>query len=207
VDDGFAPGSDPLAGLVMKQRQPKRRKTSRQSPKRLSPSARKKGMAPEEALLLVREAADQAAFKAEVKEEVELRDTTDATVVRAAAHKQMLSWIEVLEGLIVELPKQRRGIGHNLQPITQEEVEEATHAVAVLKAQPVAPKAPDEAKAAASTLKKIGERLGTYLDNFLLEASKSGGKEFGKQLARAPYWWALWHALKNIIQSVAGWLP
>jgi hypothetical protein len=32
-----------------------------------------------------------------------------------------------------------------------------------LKAQPVVPKAPDEAQAAALTLKNFGERLGAYL--------------------------------------------
>jgi hypothetical protein len=140
--------------------------------------------------LPLRDVADQAAFKGRVEQ-----------------HEEMLSWIGVFEALIVELPKQRRGIGHNLQPITEEEVEATTQAVAVLKAQPVAPKAPDEARAAGSTLQKIVGRLGTYLDTFLLEASKSGGKEVGKQLARAPYWLALWYTLKNIVQSVAGWLP
>src|SRR5262245_30109107 len=113
--------------------------------------------------------ADQASFKGEGG------FGADATVVRAAQHQQMLSWIEVLEALLVELPKQRRpGIGHNLQPITEGDVQETTQAISILKVQPVAPKAPDEAKAAASTLKKIGERLGTYLDTCLLEASKSG---------------------------------
>jgi hypothetical protein len=126
----------------------------------------------------------------------------DSTVVRAA-HAEMLSWIGVFERLIAELPKRRRGIGHNLQPITDEEVEATTQAVAVLKAQPVTPKAPDEARAAGSTLQKIGERLGTYLDACLLEASK----EVGKRLVQLPYWLAVWYTLKHIVQSVAGWLP
>jgi hypothetical protein len=66
---------------------------------------------------------------------------------------------------------------------------------------------PRKAKAAGSTLRKIGERLGTYLDTFLLEASKSGGKEAGKEdvrllLKRLPYWLALYFALMNIAASL-----
>jgi hypothetical protein len=202
----------------MKQRRPKPRKHFRQPRKRLPPAPPPRSMSTDtpprprqvskavldpvgtsDTPLPLRDAADQAAFKAEVKEEVELRDTTDATVTRAAAHKQMLSWIEVLEALIVELPKQRRGIGHNLQPITEVDVQSITKCVFILKHEP----APDDARAAASTLKKIGEKLGTYLDTCLLEASK----EVGKRLVQLPYWLALWYTLKNIVQSVAGWLP
>ena len=128
--------------------------------------------------------------------------SADATVINAAPHREMLSWIEVLEGLMIELPKQRRGIGDNLQPITEVEVQEIKHCIVILKAQPVAPTAPDAVKAAGSTLKKIGEKLGTYLDACLLEASK----ELGKKLV-SPHWWALWYALMKIVQSVGAWLP
>jgi hypothetical protein len=130
----------------------------------------------------------------------------DPTVVRAASHKAMLSWIEVLEALIAELPTQRRGIGHNLQLISDDELGSITKCVIILKHQPVVPTAPDDARAAGSTLKKIGERLGTYLDACLLEASKSAGKELGKRLAQLPYWLALWYALNNVVQSVSAWL-
>jgi hypothetical protein len=129
--------------------------------------------------------------------------SADATVINAAPHREMLSWIEVLEGLMIELPKQRRGIGDNLQPITEVEVQEIKQCIVILKAQPVAPTAPDAAKAAGSTLKKIGEKLGTYLDACLLE----GSKEVGKRLVQLPYWLALWYTLKHIVQSVAAWLP
>jgi len=96
-------------------------------------------------------------------------------------YQEMLSWIGVLEILITEFPKQRRGIGHNIQPITNEDLEQIEQAVTILKAPlPKAPHPPDKAQAAASTLKKIGERLGTYLDACLLEASK----EVGKRLAQ-----------------------
>jgi hypothetical protein len=109
--------------------------------------------------LPLREAADQASVKADM----ELGVTVEATVIRAAPHKEMLSWIEVLEALIAELPKQRRGIGDNLQPITKEDVQEITHAIAILKVQPVVPTAPDDAKAAGSTLMRFGEQVGKYL--------------------------------------------
>jgi hypothetical protein len=165
----------------MKQRRPKRRKHFR------PPSTSKKGMAPEDALLLLREAA--------------------AAEKKAAPHKEMLSWIEVLEALIAELPKQHRGIGDNLQPIGDDELHSIINLVFILKHQPVVPTAPDDVRVAGSRLKKIGERLGTYLDTFLLEASKSGGKELGKRLAQAPFWLAVWYALTHIVQSVAAWLP
>jgi hypothetical protein len=128
----------------------------------------------------------------------------EKTVIRAAPYQEMLSRIEVLESLIAEFPKQQRpGIGHNIQPITDEDVQEIRQAVAILKAQPVVP---DKARAAGSTLKKIGERLGTYLDAFLLETAKEAGKEFGKRLVQLSYWLALGHALMSIAQSVPNWL-
>jgi len=124
----------------------------------------------------------------------------EKTVIRAAPHQEMLSRIEVLEGLIAELPNQQRRIGHNIRPIADEDVQEIRQAIVVLKAQPVVPA---EAKAAGSTLKKIGERLGTYLDAFLLEASKSAGKEVVKRVTQLSYWYALYYALVNIANHVA----
>src|SRR6516162_2445673 len=99
----------------MKQRRPKRRKHFR------PPSTSKKGMAREDALLLLREAA--------------------AAEKKAAPHKEMLSWIEVLEALIAELPKQHRGIGDNLQPIGDDELHSIINLVFILKHQPVVPTA------------------------------------------------------------------
>ena len=78
----------------------------------------------------------------------------ETTVIRAAPYQEMLSRIEVLEALIAELPKQQRRIGHNVRPITDEDVQEIRQAVAILKAQPVVP---DKAKAAGSTLKSNPE--------------------------------------------------
>jgi hypothetical protein len=136
-------------------------------------------MAPEEGLLALREAAAQ-------KKKVE-------------QHKEMLSRTEVLDWLIANLPE--GGPGHNRQPITQDDVREIKKAVAALKALPVVPKDSDKnrAKDVAWILKKIGERLGTYLDTFLLEAAKSAGK-------RLPHWLAIWFALHNLVPSIFNWL-
>jgi hypothetical protein len=156
--------------------------------------------------LPLREAA--AAIQADMKAEGILR--ADATVVRAAQHEEMLSRIAILESLIAELPKQQPGIGHNRPPITEEDVQEITQAIAILKAQPVVPTAPDEARAAGSTLMKFGERLGAYLlkqaEVFISEAVKSAGKETGKRLVQSPFWWALATTLMLVGQSVSNWL-
>jgi hypothetical protein len=122
----------------------------------------------------------------------------------------MLLQIVVLEKLIAELPKQPAGIGHNRPPVTDEDVQEIKQAIAVLKAQPEVPTAPDDAKAAGSTLMRFGEGLGKYLlkqaDVFVSEAVKSGGKEFGKRLMQSPFWWQVAIALMVAANSVAAWL-
>jgi hypothetical protein len=155
--------------------------------------------------LPMREAADQASFKGEGEGRVLADATLVATLVRAP-HEEMLSRIAILESLMAELPKQPVGIGHNQQLITQDDVQEIKQAIAILKAQPAVPTAPDQARAAGSTLKNIGERLGTYLDAFMLEAAKSGGKELGKRLVQFPYWYILVDALMRLAQSVTTWL-
>jgi hypothetical protein len=142
----------------MKQRRPKRRKPIRQPPKRLPPIPPPPEQAPEE--------IEDDEGTVEPLPTAAISDTR-----RAAPYKQMLSWIEVLEALIAELPTQRRGIGHNLQLISDDELRSITKCVIILKHQPVVPTAPDDARAAGSTLKKIGERLGTYLDACLLAGS------------------------------------
>jgi hypothetical protein len=161
-------------------------------------------------------AADQPEFKGEGQGGFR----TDATVVRAAQHEEMLRRIEALERLMAELSKQGRliaelpklpiGIGHNRPPIIKEDIKEIRQAIAVLKAQPVVPTAPDEARAAGSTVMRFGEGLATYLlkqaDVFVSEAVKSAGKEFGKRLVQTPFWWALATALMLVGNSVAAWL-
>jgi hypothetical protein len=195
----------------MKQRRPKPRKSKK--PSVPSPSAyqpvvegplRRKAHPARseitEPILPPSEAPDQAEFKGEGG----LR--ADATAFRAEQHAEMLSRIAVVEALIAELPKQPIDIGHNRQLITEDEVQEIKEAIAVLKSQPVVPTAPDKARAAGSTLKKIKERLGTYLDAFMLEASKSAGKELIKQLGKFSRWWLLLDALTKLAQSVFNWL-
>ena len=106
----------------------------------------------------------------------------NAILISPARHAEMLSRIAVLERLIAELPEQDPGIGHNRPPISGEEVREITQAIAILKAQPVMPKAPDEVRAAASTLKKIGERAWNIYRQFLfrsIEVSRKGIRKAG----------------------------
>jgi hypothetical protein len=124
----------------------------------------------------------------------------------SARHQEMLSRIIVLERLLAEMPEQRTGIGHNRSHISEDEVREIATALIILKAQPIVPTVPDEARAAATTLKKIGEHLGAYLDDFLSETAKSAGKEFGKRVVQSPFWWALATTLMVVARSVIEWL-
>jgi len=132
---------------------------------------------------------------------------TTQDIAAPKQYQEMLSWIDVLKRLIVEFTKQRRGIGHNIRPITDEDIKEIKQAVAVLKAQPVVPTAPDKARAAGLTLKMIGERLGSYLpkqaDIFISEATKSAGKEFGKRVVQSPFWWVLADAAASKRQAAS----
>jgi hypothetical protein len=183
----------------MKQRRRTPRKPFRQPPKRLPP-------APPPWLDPVGTPDGPLPLRAQahLKSEGGLRAVT--IIERAARHEEMLRRIEFLESLIAKLPKQQPGIGHNRPPITKEDVQEITQAIAILKAQPAIGKA----RAAGSTLMRFGERLGTYLlnqaDVFVSEAVKSGGKEFGKRLVQSPFWWALATALMLVGQSVSNWL-
>jgi hypothetical protein len=147
-----------------------------------------------------------AAIQADMKAEGTLQ--VDATIInRTAQYEEMLSRIAILETLMAEMPKQSIGIGHNQPPpITSEDVQEIKDALATLKAQQVVPTAPDEARAAGSTLKKIGGRLVAYLDAFMMEASKSLGKEGVKRLLRLGYWYLLAQLLNGVANTVMEWL-
>jgi hypothetical protein len=142
-----------------------------------------------EPILPPSETPDKPSFKGEVD--------------KAAQHAEMLSRIAILESLIAELPKQPVGIGHNQPLMTKDDIQEIKQAIATLKAQPVMPTAPDQAKAAGSTLIKFGERLGTYLlkqaDLFVSEAVKEAAKLLMKLLA-------LSNALMLVGNAVEAWL-
>jgi hypothetical protein len=136
---------------------------------------------------------------------------------RPAHHKEMLSRIAILERLVAELREKSPGIGHNRPPESIEglpfgevELREIAEAIAVLKAQPVMPKAPEEAEVAASTLNKIGDRLWTYLikqaDVFTSKLVESAANELGKRLVQSPFWWVVASTLMAVAHSVNGWL-
>jgi hypothetical protein len=156
-------------------------------------------------------------LRAQTPVELETADHTEPAPVASVPHfsvsdyspqqyEDLLSGIGVLEALLAELPNQRPGIGHNRPPIGDDDVQEIRQAVAILKSQP----ALDKARAAGSTLKMIGERLGSYLlkqaDIFISEAVKSAGKEAGKRVVQLPFWWALATTLLMLGHSVEVWL-
>jgi hypothetical protein len=149
----------------------------------------------------------EAPVQADLKGDGGLR--ADATVVRAAApHAEMLAWTAALKSLLAHVPTRLPArIGHNQpDPITHDDLLSIEKAIIVLEHQPEVPTAPDDVKAVQSTLQMIAGRLGTYLDASMMELSKSVGKELGKQLARAPYWLAVWYVLQRLDQALTGWL-
>jgi hypothetical protein len=205
----------------MKKRRPKPRKQFRQPPKRLPPTSTDKPppldwQTPLAEPTLIRGTPNPALGTSgivqpplpvrEAAAVIQAEDGTlraDATVGRAAQHKEMLARITVLESLMAKLPKQSVGIGHNQPLITQEDIQEIKQAIAILKAQPVVPTAPDQAKAAGSILMKYGERIGTWVlkqaDLFVSEAVKETAKRLVQLLA-------LSNALMLVGQAVEAWL-
>jgi hypothetical protein len=198
----------------MKQRPPKRPKQFRRPTKRLPPTSTlpSEWLTPLAEPTPIRGTPNPAlGTSGIVQPPLPLRDPADqaAFTGKVEQHREMLSRTEVLDWLIANLPERPKGgPGHNLQPITKDDVQEIKQAIAALKALPVTPKASDKNKASAagSILKKIGERLGIYLDDCLSEASKSAGKELGKRLVKLSYWLALSSALTSAVQSVINWL-
>jgi hypothetical protein len=154
------------------------------------------------------------------KAELTLATSTDP----AALYQEMLSRTAVLEKMMAELNGQWPGIGHNNPPepietfsFGDDDRQALDQAVAVLKAQPLAPVAPTDARNAATILKAIGERLWTDLvraggysakqaDAFISEAVKSAGTETGKRLVQLPFWWALASTLMALASTVNDWL-
>jgi hypothetical protein len=208
----------------MKQRRPTRRKTIRQPRKQLPPARTPTDQPPPSRpqpgpdILSWHEPdpigtlSGPLPLRAGEAAHAIVRDATGETAeARAAAkHEELLSQVSFIERLIAELPKQTPWIGHNAPPINDNDFRAIEGAIAVLKVQPVVPTAPDEARNAGLTLKIIGERIGTYLlkqgDVFVAEAAKSAGKEFGKRLVQAPWWWALAATLMLVANSVSSWL-
>jgi hypothetical protein len=132
-----------------------------------------------------------------------------------ALYHEMRSRTAVLEKMMAELQGQWPGIGHNNppEPIGDDDRRAIDQAVAVLKAQPLTPASPTDARNAATTLKAIGERLwmelvraGGYTakqaDTFISEAMKSAGTETGKWVVRL----ALAGTLMALAHSVTDWL-
>src|SRR5947207_6529764 len=103
----------------MKQRRLKRRKTVRPPRKQLPPTSNDKPPTSGWQMPLAESTRTRASnpgtsgivqpplpLRAEADIKLEGAGlSADATVINAAPHREMLSWIEVLEGLMIELPK------------------------------------------------------------------------------------------------------
>jgi len=136
----------------------------------------------------------------------------------SALHAEMLRRISKLERTMAQMPSVSPGIGHNHPPdpiesfaLTVADQAEITAAVEVLRAQPIEPQDGGKTAAeAAQTLKFKGEKISTWLstqaDNFVSEAVKEAGKEFGKWGMRAAIWSAILAELQSVYGSVVQWL-
>ncbi|RFC68097.1 HEPN-associated N-terminal domain-containing protein [Mesorhizobium denitrificans] len=111
-------------------------------------------------------------------------------------HSEMLNQISQFEDAISQIPPATPGIGHNNPPeeidplVEQVDLQDIMNSVAVLKAQPVEPEDGGKAATAAITrLKEWAVKLGGYVtkqaDNFITEAVKEAGKQFGRWGTRA----------------------
>jgi hypothetical protein len=146
--------------------------------------------------------------------------TSDPT----ALHAEMVEQIEALEPEIADLRnRQHRGIGDNNPPepielepapLDENELDEISEAMAVLKRQPPAPSTlSNTARSAVALLLKFGDRLrplahaaGAYLakqaDNFVTEAVK----EAGKRIVQAPLWLPIIYKLPALADIAQQWL-
>lgn len=147
-------------------------------------------------------------------EEDELPEPTDA----AALHAEMHVRIAALEQALAHLPSASAGIGHNHPPEPIEDVplnyadrEDLAKALAVLKAQPVAPPQDDSVTtvAAVATVTAQAEKaqswLSRQLDVFASEAVKEAGKEFGKWAPRV-FWGYVVSQLLGLSDVAIQWL-
>ena len=136
----------------------------------------------------------------------------------SALHTEMLRRISSLEEAMTQMSAGVAGIGHNHPPepieefpLTVADQREITVAIDVLKAQPIEPQ--DDGKSAteaAETLKSKGQKIGEWLakqaDNFVSEAVKEAGKEFGKWGTRAAIWAIILDKLFSVHEIVGQWV-
>jgi hypothetical protein len=132
-------------------------------------------------------------------------------------YAEMLRRIEALERTITDAPSRSHGIGHNNPPeplepelLSETELRGVRLAVAVLKAQPPAPRVPRtevvEAvaflAAVAARLKQVAGYVGKQADVFVTEATK----ELGKRAVQSPFWLAVLQQLPQLADAAQHWL-
>ena len=131
-------------------------------------------------------------------------------------HSRMRKQVEGLEELLKEEPQSTPGIGHNrppeevdLSPFKDEDKEQLSEALEVLKNEPPRPETSAAAQAAIATIKskakKLSEWTGGQAKIFAEEAIKEAGKQVGKWTP--PVFWAvvLEHVL-GVAQHAEAWI-
>jgi hypothetical protein len=141
---------------------------------------------------------------------------TSAEALHAEVRSRLTHLEDAIE-MIKQQPGVAAGMGHNKPPgpvddipIDMKDVAEIEQAAVVLKAQPVEPADQGKAaEAAAATIKTKAEKIKDWLakhgEEFVSEASKAAGKQFGTWGPHA-FWMLMLERLFGVSDIVLKWL-
>jgi len=133
------------------------------------------------------------------------------------AYERLQKNVQALKDLLSRIPEQPAGMGHNYPPeplddypLTADDQKELTVAISIVENQTIQP--PDkgeEAKVAAIVIETKAQKIKSWLarqgDNFVTEAIKETGKEFGKWMPRA-FWLFLIERMLGVTDTITAWL-
>jgi hypothetical protein len=120
-----------------------------------------------------------------------------------ALHAEIIKLSEVIEQAITELRKhQHGGMGHNNPPFSEQELDEISGDLAVLRKQSPATAPSAETTAAVTRLRKFGAYLLKLGDVYLTEFVK----EAGKKSVQAPLWLIIYYELPKLADLAQQWL-
>jgi hypothetical protein len=147
---------------------------------------------------------------------VSIQNDAQADVAR---FEELTGRVALLEASLSQLrrevnastPDREIGPGHNrgpdFTPVPIEELDDVDNLIALLKEQsPVPPADPIELTNLSQKASRVSDKIKQYLDEFASEVAKKAGGEFGKRLAQAPIWIAVYHGINQVTEALAVWL-